>query len=241
MATTVVLITGISRGIGRALAETYLARPNHIVIGSLRDLSAPIATALQSSPKGSNSRLILVKIEVTSPTDYTAAISHLTTNEGIDHLDIVIASAGITGALTPVSTIPIPDLKHVLDVNTVGPILLFQATLPLLLKSPNPKWISLSTISSSIGSLEDTAGFPTVTYGLSKAAFNFVTRAIHLQHKEIIAVAVHPGWVKTDMGNASAKFFGLDEAFHEIGDSVKATVGIVSVSPQVFLSLSKDL
>lgn len=66
-----------------------------------------------------------------------------------------------------------------------------------------------------------------MSYGLSKAAFNFVTKAIHLQHKEIVSVAVHPGWVKTDMGNASAKHFGLESAFHEVGDSVKAVVGII--------------
>ncbi|KAK0702404.1 aflatoxin biosynthesis ketoreductase nor-1 [Lasiosphaeris hirsuta] len=231
MTTTNVFITGVSRGIGKALAEAYLARPNHIVIGSVRDLSSPVATELQTeATKGEGSRLILVKIEATSETDYAAAVKHIEAVEGIDRLDIVVASAGVTGELTAVAGIDAADFKHVLDVNTVGPIRLFQATLPLLSKSANAKWVSLSTISSSIGGLEQTAAFPTVSYGSSKAAFNFITRAIHLQHKDIIAVAVHPGWVKTDMGNFSAKFFGLNEAFHEIGESVEATLKIVDAA-----------
>ncbi|KAK0648658.1 aflatoxin biosynthesis ketoreductase nor-1 [Cercophora newfieldiana] len=225
--TTNVLITGVSRGLGRALAELYLSRPNHTVIGSVRDLSSLTATTLRSTTPAPGSRLILVKIEVTSPTDYTSAITHLTTAESITHLDIVIANAGINGELTTVADTPISDLKEVLDVNTVGPILLFQATLPLLLKSKNPKWIAMSTISSSIGSLDQTAAFPTASYGLSKAAFNFATRSIHFQHEGIVAVAVHPGWVKTDMGNASAKVFGLESAAVEVEDSVRAVVGII--------------
>lgn len=234
--TTNVLITGVSRGLGRALAFAYLARPNHIVIGSVRSLSSPIASELQTAAATSSapgSRLILVPIEATNPADYANAVTTLTTAHSLTNLDIVVANAGITGALTPVATIPIPDLQNVLAVNTVGPILLFQAVLPLLLKSPtgHPKWISLSTISGSIGALDETAGFPTVSYGLSKAALNFVTKSIHLQHKEIVSVAVHPGWVKTEMGNASAKHFGLESAFHEVGASVEAVLAIVSALP----------
>lgn len=231
MTTTNVLITGVTRGLGRALTETYLSRPNHIVIGTVRSLTSPASLSLQATAASPGSRLILIELEATSPTSHTDAIQALTTTHSITRLDIVIANAGITGSLTPVSTIPIPDLKNVLDTNTIGPILLFQATLPLLLKSPTgqPKWISMSTISSSIERLDQTAAYPTVSYGLSKAALNFVTRAIHFQHEEIIAVGVHPGWVKTDMGNEGARFFGMEEAIVGVEDSVKAVVGIVSV------------
>jgi len=44
----------------------------------------------------------------------------------------------------------------------------------------------------------------------------------------VVAVAVHPGWTKTDMGNESARFYGMAEAVVEVGDSVRAVFGIVS-------------
>jgi NAD(P)-dependent dehydrogenase (short-subunit alcohol dehydrogenase family) len=162
------------------------------VVGSVRDLTSAGAAELQATPKADGSRLLLVKIESASLTDPEAAVKQIQT-EGVAKLDVVIASAGITGKLGPLAKTDLADFEHALKVNAIAPAALFQATQPLLNKSEKPKWISLSTISASLGTLEQNAAFPTLSYGASKAAFNFITRSIHVENENIIAVAVHPG------------------------------------------------
>ncbi|KAF5021617.1 hypothetical protein F66182_6317, partial [Fusarium sp. NRRL 66182] len=77
---------------------------------------------------------------------------------------------------------------------------------PLLQKSAAPKLVNISSIASSITLLNGHMG----AYGPSKAALNWLTRSIHLQHEQLIAFAVHPGLVQTDMGAYAAKRIGLD-------------------------------
>ncbi|ODQ69378.1 hypothetical protein LIPSTDRAFT_30822 [Lipomyces starkeyi NRRL Y-11557] len=57
---TIVLITGASRSLGKALVQTYLSRPNHIVVGSVRDKASPNAQELNTLPPAAGSRLFLV-------------------------------------------------------------------------------------------------------------------------------------------------------------------------------------
>jgi norsolorinic acid ketoreductase len=162
------------------------------VIGSVRDLDSAGAKELEDAFKASGSRLLLVEIESKSLTDPAEAVKQIQA-EGVTKLDLVIASAGITGKLGPLSNVDFVDFEHALSVNAVAPAALFVATQSLLNKAQNPKWVSLSTISSSIGTLEQNAAFPTLSYGASKAAFNFVTRSIHVENENITAVAIHPG------------------------------------------------
>ncbi|KAI9035491.1 uncharacterized protein KD926_003454 [Aspergillus affinis] len=68
---TVVLISGL--GIGRTLVETFLLRPKHTVIGSVRDTTAEYVKELEGLPKADGSRLQLVKIESRNSADPAAA------------------------------------------------------------------------------------------------------------------------------------------------------------------------
>ncbi|KAM0283137.1 hypothetical protein ACHAQH_002618 [Verticillium albo-atrum] len=225
--TTNVLITGVGRGLGRGFLTTYLARPNHIVIGSIRDLNSVTAKELQSIAPATGTRLILVKIESTSTTDPAEAIRHLEA-EGIDKLDIVIANAGITGTHGGLETIDPVEFQKVLLVNTVGPTVLFNAVQPLLDRAEDPKWVSISTVMATIGNLEAIAGWPSVVYATSKVALNSVTKSIHVWRENITALSVHPGLVDTDMGNAGAKFFGVpDGASISVEQSVQAVLKLV--------------
>ncbi|KAI1495122.1 hypothetical protein F5X96DRAFT_665064 [Biscogniauxia mediterranea] len=94
MPLTTVLISGTNRGLGKALLKLYLAKPNHVVIGANRDPSLPASQALASLPTGTGSRLIIVKIDAIVELDAAKATQELAA-EGIDHLDLVIANAGI--------------------------------------------------------------------------------------------------------------------------------------------------
>ncbi|KAL2065557.1 hypothetical protein VTL71DRAFT_3227 [Oculimacula yallundae] len=209
MGNTTVLITGANRGIGKGLLEIYLARPSHTVIAAVRDLST--ATPLESLPKGKDSALIIVKIDSASETDPAAAIEILKTQHSISALDIVIANAGIAKAAPcPVSSIPVAEIHDHLQVNGIGPIVLFQAVFPLLGKGA--KFIYTSSAMATISAME-LRPFPLSAYGASKAFGNYFTRKIHFENENLIAFSVDPGFVQTDMGNRGAKAAGLEKAY----------------------------
>ncbi|KAF2135646.1 uncharacterized protein K452DRAFT_303398 [Aplosporella prunicola CBS 121167] len=222
---TVVLITGAGRGIGKALATSYLGRDNTIVVAAIR--KAASAEALSSIPKGNNSKLIVVHIDSSEEKSATAAVHELVSKHSIDHLDIVIANAGIIEDYSPVANLPLNVLKHHVEVNSYGPLLLFQATLPLLEKASSPaKFIAIGSPSGSISTIE-TRPFPVAAYGISKAAVHYIVRKIHVEHHEIIAFVVDPGFVQTESGNSAAVAFGLKEAPTTIADSTKFLISTI--------------
>ncbi|KAI1081475.1 norsolorinic acid reductase-like protein [Whalleya microplaca] len=147
---TIVLISGANRGLGKGLLQRYLARPNYIVIAANRDPGHATSKALAELPTGAGSRLVVVKSDASVESDALEAVKQLTA-QGIDHLDIVIANAGVSYIWPKVSEIKIADLQGHITPNVYGVIWLFQATLPLLLKSKSPKWI---TMGSTAGWLE---------------------------------------------------------------------------------------
>jgi norsolorinic acid ketoreductase len=144
MSQTVVLISGANRGLGKGLLELYLARPNHIVIAANRDPTHITSKTLTNLPTGTGSRLILVKVDASNESDALEAVKQLSA-EGIDHLDLVIANAGISYTWPKVSDLKIADLQAHIETNVYGVLWLYQATLPLLLKSNNPKWVTIGT------------------------------------------------------------------------------------------------
>ena len=149
MAPTIVLISGANRGLGKGLLELYLARPNHIVIAANRDPRHPTSRALDDLPRGPGSRLLIVKVDASVESDSFEAVERLST-QGIDHLDLVIANAGVSYAFPKVSELKVADLLGHLMPNVFGVVWLYQATLPLLQKSTNPKWITIGSPSGCI-------------------------------------------------------------------------------------------
>jgi len=150
MASTIILISGANRGIGRALLERYLLRPNHVVIAANRDPDHASSKSLASLPKHPESRLVVVKVDAKRETDALDAVKQVEQKEGIDHIDIVIANAGVCYRFGKVSVIKINDIKDHLEPNAYGAVRLYQATLSLLLKSKNPKWVTVGSVAGSI-------------------------------------------------------------------------------------------
>jgi NAD(P)-dependent dehydrogenase (short-subunit alcohol dehydrogenase family) len=136
-----------------------------------------------------------------------------------DRLDVVVANAGmsnrlgilsrqsssllftgITGGLEPAHTVDAAAYRQQFEVNTLGPLFMYQATYPLLIATrekegnlPAPKFF---VTSSGLGSLSGFyASFIIAAYGMSKAAVNYLTLAIHHQTEHVGAVVVpyHPG------------------------------------------------
>ena len=206
---TTYLITGANRGIGLGLLEAYLLRPNHTIIATVRDPTTSSA-ALTSLPTAAGTTLIILKIDSQSPTDPLNAISTLQTTHNITTIDVVIANAGLGATWVPVLQTTPELIRELHEVNTIGPLLLFQATWPLLQKSKNPKFIFMSTGLASFVLAEHLKA-PSAAYGASKAAGAYLARKIHFEHENLTTVILYPGWVKTDLGYSLAKAIGVPE------------------------------
>lgn len=188
-------------GIGKALLATYLARPQHTVVAGLRDPNGPSSAhhELQQLPHGTDSQVIVVKIDSTSDRDAEQAVETLVSKHGVSKLDIVIANAGVSKYFGAARVTPAAEMADHFAINAVGPLLLFQATAALLDAAPNPKFVVLSSGAGSLG-LVDTLPVENTAYGASKAAANFVTRRIHYENPRLIAFPINPGWLQTEVG-----------------------------------------
>lgn len=125
---TTVLITGADRGLGKVLLKLCLAKPNHNIIAGVRDPSQSTSQSLHSLPDASGSHLIIVKIDPVIEPSASDAVEELTKTHGIDHLDVVIANAGISNTWPKVKGFKIEDLKAHMEVNVYGVVWLYQAT-----------------------------------------------------------------------------------------------------------------
>ncbi|KAI4676553.1 uncharacterized protein J4E88_007471 [Alternaria novae-zelandiae] len=223
MAGTTYLITGAARGLGKAMVETYLARPNNTVIAVARTTSS--AESLKSLPAGKDSKLIVVAYDSRDTEGPKKAIEQLK-SQGITTIDTVIANAGISSDYAPVASVSLDVLKSHVEVNAYGPLLLFQAVLPLLLKSSNPKFAALGTPIASITGMESRP-FPMAAYGMSKVMLHWMVCKAHFDHPELTAFVLDPGFVQTDMGNEGAKTFGMEKAFITVEDSANFLVSTI--------------
>jgi norsolorinic acid ketoreductase len=171
--------------------------------------SSPILSAL---PKATDSRLILIKIDLNSETDPLDAASELQTHHSITHLDVLIVNAGITHSHSSIATNTASALRDHFNANTIAPILLFQAFRSLLQASPDPKFLALSSLVGSIASQDHLPGAFS-PYGASKAALNWVVKRVHVEEQWLCTYVVSPGLVLTDM---SIDRFG-EEACRKMG------------------------
>jgi len=216
----VYFISGANRGIGYGLVSALATRPNTIVFAGARDPAAKMLTDLAAK----HPNVHPVKLTSADKADNEAAIAQIEKIAG--QLDIVIANAGIADHFGPLATTPLSAFRDHFEVNTLGPVVLFQAAHKLLLASPTGAPV-FAVISSIIGSLGRFVYAAITPYEMSKAAANFLVKTLDAEHPALVAMAIEPGWVATEMGNVGVEEngFGLSEAPVTIADSV---AGIMS-------------
>ncbi|KAJ7644598.1 hypothetical protein FB45DRAFT_1116199 [Roridomyces roridus] len=213
-------VTGANRGIGLGLVAALASRPNTIVFAGARD---PAAQSLKDlSAKHLN--VHGVKLTLGDKADNEAAVAKIQRIAG--QLDVIIANAGISNYYGPLAETPVSEFKDHWEINTLGNVILFQAAHRLLLASPSkaPRFAMISSCAASIGSY-----FPigVAAYGSSKAALNFLVKVIDHEHPALISLAIHPGWVQTEMGNQGAVANGMAEAPETVEDSVNGILARV--------------
>lgn len=208
------LVTGANRGIGKALVERLLQRPGLTIIAAARDEKKATA-ALSDLPKAEGTSLIVVTIDSTVDTDPADAVARLKQDHQITSVDVVIANAGISHSNGPVIQTSAEALRDHFNVNSIAPVMLFQAVYPLLKASTtgNPIFLPISTALGSIGLQPSLSAFPPVLspYGVSKTALNWLVVRMHLEEPWLTTWVTHPGLVLTDM-SAQFKSTGIDPA-----------------------------
>lgn len=195
MPSTVYLVSGANRGIGLAIVTALASRDNTIVFAGARNPSA--ATDLHALVEKYPGKFHVVKLVSNDKAGNEVAAAQI--KEIAGRLDVVIANAAISQYYGSVLETPTEQLNEHFDVNVGGTLVLFQAVYPLLAENAGSKFVA---ISSGAGSLADGAVLPMkfFAYGVSKAGVNYLLRRIHVEHPELVAFAISPGMVATDMG-----------------------------------------
>ncbi|KAH6630097.1 hypothetical protein B0J18DRAFT_89862 [Chaetomium sp. MPI-SDFR-AT-0129] len=205
----------------KGFVQTFLSRPSTTVIAAVRDPSHETSQGLASLPVGAGSKIITIKLDSSVASDAADAVATLQKEHGIEALDIVIANAGINiGGTSIRQTTAANTLEH-FKVNTIAPVLLFQATADLLQasKTGNPRFIAISTLIGSIATMDALVAlkFPNTAspYGGSKTALNWFVRRLHFEEPWLTSFVFHPGLVETDL--AAASVAGTGVALKDLG------------------------
>jgi NAD(P)-dependent dehydrogenase (short-subunit alcohol dehydrogenase family) len=193
-------ITGVSSGLGRALAQTVLGRGD-IVVGTVRSASSEAAfTALAPG------RAHAVWLDITDEEAVRQAIDAAETLTG--GLDVVVNNAGhgLTGAIEETT---LDQARALFEVNVLGPMAVMRAALPHLRKRRAGHIVNVTSVSG----LASWAG--TGLYGASKFALECIGRTLaqEVGPLGVRVTNVAPGGLRTDFAGAA-----LSDAEDSIAD-----------------------
>ncbi|XP_040185016.1 C-factor-like [Rana temporaria] len=205
-----VLITGSSRGLGLEFVQQFLTSPNppQKIFAACRNPDGPQSQVLKNlSEKHQN--VIVVKMDVTDPSSVNESVKEVEKHLNGKPLDLLLNNAGILSH-TNLESQTSEDMMNVYNINVVGPMLVTQAYHRLMKRAEGTGKSAIVHISAVLGSLADLPSlfshYQVISYRCSKAALNMLSRCHSLAYKQdgIISIAIHPGWVKTDMGGDQA-------------------------------------
>lgn len=170
------LITGASRGIGRAIAEE-LGKDHHILVGASRDASAVVDKLPSAEPFEVDLRDEQAIVEAARK---------------IENVDVVVHAAGVLHK-APFDELDAEQWRETMDINVLAPVTLTRELLPALRRSRG-LLITINSGAGFHGVEENTA------YCASKFALRGFTDALRLEEKGKIRVtSIHPGRTDTDM------------------------------------------
>jgi NAD(P)-dependent dehydrogenase (short-subunit alcohol dehydrogenase family) len=185
----VVLITGCSSGLGRALALEF-AKKGHIVFATARriedlcDLISPKITTLQ--------------LDVTNATSIATAIQKIGEQSG--RIDLLINNAGF-GLMGPLAEVPLDEVRRQFETNVVGPLALVQAVVPYMVKQGGGRIVNMGSVSGVL-----TTPFAGA-YCASKAALHSLSDAMRLELAPfgIEVINLQPSQIASKFGDTAIR------------------------------------
>lgn len=210
----IVLITGASRGLGLEIVKQLCQRTKNETSKIIATCRSP-ENASELQKLSDNNNLIIEKLDVKDFSSYPKfvdAIRPIVQTEGISCL---INNAGISPKSSKYDRVTTEQMAETFMTNTIAPLMFSREMLPFLKTAASRNTADGSLIvnmSSILGSIElndPKSGIGSggvYPYRASKSALNMITRSLSLDvsHMNVNVVAIHPGWVKTDMGGKNA-------------------------------------
>lgn len=199
-----IMITGSNRGLGLEFTRQYAKNGDH-VIASCR--SPNEASELSSLAAASGDMIRVIALDVCDMN----AVQTLAGKLREETIDVLINNAGIYGENFDDGLDEVDPERWIeaFRVNTVAPLIVARAVLPHVTGSAAKK---LVFISSKMGSIADDETGGSYIFRSTKAALNMAVKnlSIETREKAVVAVLLHPGWVRTDMGGPQAPLSASD-------------------------------
>lgn len=197
------LVTGANRGIGLEFVRQLLARGDRVVATCRHPGKASALNTLTGEYPG---RLHVLPLDVASEKSRAELVRELplVCGDAVEKpaIDLLINNAGVLHSGERFGQLSAAHLDDSFRTNASGPLLLTEALAPTLSDGA-----TVANVSSTLGSIANTGQFGTPSYNISKAAQNMasVLLAHALRGREIRVIALHPGWVQTEMGGDGAQ------------------------------------
>ncbi|MFQ3306983.1 MAG: NAD(P)-dependent dehydrogenase (short-subunit alcohol dehydrogenase family) [Candidatus Midichloriaceae bacterium] len=208
-----ILIIGANRGLGFGLLKEMLTQKNTAnIIATYRNPESSVELINLSKE---NENLNLLNLEITDQNSIIKLKDNLA-GKKIDHL--IINSGILIERESSIEQVTQEDLMKTFNTNVVGPLMLLQNLIDVILLSDKKVVMIMSSIAGSISSYTTHGRY---SYRTSKAALNASMKiaSIELKGSGVKLLMMHPGWVKTDMGG--------NNALIEIDESVKGMVEVL--------------
>jgi len=207
-----VLVTGANRGLGLEFIKQFIAlkQAPEFILATCRN---PDSATELNQLAATNSSVKILELDVSKQESIEKCNKEATTILGDHGLSMLVNNAGIN-IVTPLRQVSPESMMESFKTNTCGPLFMSKAFLPELKKAAklekklnkSPFGAVVLNITGILGAISTSNG-GYYSYRVSKAGGNMVTKtmAAELKSYGILAVAMHPGWVKTDMGGEKAQ------------------------------------
>ena len=184
-----VLLIGASRGIGLEMARQYRQEGWRVIATARDDAGLERLRALDCES---------LRVDVADP----ASNSGLAWQLDGEKIDLAVYVAGVMDRADTTTPPTRETFDRLMHTNVMGAAMALPQIAPMLQEAHGV----FAVISSVMGSLTQTQASNAALYRVSKAALNMWLRCAQFDHPQICCLAMHPGWVQTEMGGAQATF-----------------------------------